>query len=125
MKNMFSVLGVAIILFAIAVAAHASGAGESQVTVFSGVRVFDGNKSIPMATVFVVGSEITEIFTNNQEIDTPANAEVISGEGMSSDQSHVLIFGLGKGNAKTVEVKFLNGVEMVERGSFSNTQLIF
>lgn len=49
----------------------------------------------------------------------------ISGEGMSSDQSHVLIFGLGQGSAQTVEVKFLNGVEMVERGSFSNTQLKF
>jgi hypothetical protein len=49
----------------------------------------------------------------------------ISGEGLSSDQSHVLIFGLGEGSATKVEVSYLSGTQASAEGKFSNTLLQF
>lgn len=47
----------------------------------------------------------------------------VSGEGLCSDQSHVLIFGLGKQKAVDVKVDFLNGASANRSGSFVNQLL--
>ena len=47
----------------------------------------------------------------------------ISGEGLCSDQSHVLIFGLESGHAKRVQVQFLNGKSLSKEGEFKNETL--
>ncbi len=49
----------------------------------------------------------------------------VVGEGLCSDQSHMLIFGLGQQKAKSVEVKYLNGQSRIETGNFANQTIIF
>ena len=49
----------------------------------------------------------------------------ISGEGLCSDQSHVLTFGLTNGAASSVVVQYLNGQIAEQTGSFSNQLLEF
>ncbi len=49
----------------------------------------------------------------------------IRGEGLSSDSSPVLIFGLGEEVAKSVKVRFLSGEERELDGPFSNGQALF
>ncbi len=72
-------------------------------------------------TVASIGAMVTVTRDDGSKLYKP----FISGEGLSSDQSHVLIFGLGDGRAKAVEVSYLSGPPMVQRGDFVNTQLIF
>ena len=74
-------------------------------------------------TVASIGAMVKVTLTDGSRLFKP----FISGEGLSSDQSHVLIFGLGQGSASTVEVNYLsgNGPPAIQRGDFVNTQLTF
>lgn len=47
----------------------------------------------------------------------------IVGEGLCSDQSHILIFGLGSQDAKSIAVNYLNGTAATRNGSFANQLL--
>lgn len=47
----------------------------------------------------------------------------VVGEGLCSDQSHVLTFGLGDGSASSVSVRYLDGRESNKAGQFSNQLL--
>jgi len=47
----------------------------------------------------------------------------VSGEGLCSDSSRVIIAGLGDGRASKVEVKYLDGSVVSRPGSFRNTKL--
>jgi len=49
----------------------------------------------------------------------------ISGEGLCSDQSHTLIFGLGDGSAADVQVNYLDGTSSKQNGEFVDTLLTF
>ncbi len=49
----------------------------------------------------------------------------ISGEGVCSDQSHVLIFGLGQDKAIDVVVTYLNGKSQRKSGELFNTTVVF
>jgi hypothetical protein len=49
----------------------------------------------------------------------------ISGEGLCSDQSHILIFGLGNSAAKRVDVEYINGLSDSQSGTFKNQMLTF
>jgi hypothetical protein len=68
-----------------------------------------------------IGATVTVTRADGSKLYKP----FISGEGMSSDQSHVLIFGLGEGSAKTIEVSYLSGAEAVVQGNFSNQLVQF
>ena len=72
-------------------------------------------------TVASIGAMVTVTLTDGSRLFKP----FISGEGLGSDQSHVLIFGLGEGSASTVEVSYLSGPPAIRRGDFVNTQLTF
>lgn len=72
-------------------------------------------------TVASIGATVTVTRADGGKLYKP----FISGEGLGSDQSHVLIFGLGDGSASTVEVSFLDGSSAEQSGNFINTQLIF
>ena len=72
-------------------------------------------------TVASIGAMITVTRDDGSKLYKP----FISGEGLSSDQSHVLIFGLGDGSAKAVEVSYLSAPSAVQRGNFANTLLTF
>ena len=54
---------------------------ESALTVFSSVRVFDGERVIPTATVVVQGTEITRVITESVDFEIPNGAIVIDGSG--------------------------------------------
>ena len=49
----------------------------------------------------------------------------VVGEGLCSDQSHVLIFGLGKASATRVQVRFIDGEMELRDGDFVNETLVF
>ncbi|MCZ6819814.1 MAG: CRTAC1 family protein [Calditrichaeota bacterium] len=51
--------------------------------------------------------------------------DVVSGEGLSSDQSHVQIFGLGDALATEVSVQYLDGRVETKTGNYSNTLIRF
>jgi hypothetical protein len=72
-------------------------------------------------TVASIGAMVTVTRTDGSKLYKP----FISGEGLSSDQSHVLIFGLGGGKASIVEVNYLSGPTAIRRGEFVNTRLVF
>jgi hypothetical protein len=44
----------------------------------------------------------------------------VSGEGLCSDPSHIMIFGLGDQEAQTVTVKYLSGETKTLEGPFVN-----
>jgi hypothetical protein len=49
----------------------------------------------------------------------------VSGEGLSSDSSHVIIAGLGGQRAEKVTVRYVNGHTVERSGSFRNQTLSF
>ena len=49
----------------------------------------------------------------------------VSGEGLCSDPSHVLTFGLGAANASAITVNFLDGTEMHREGPLRNELVTF
>jgi hypothetical protein len=51
--------------------------------------------------------------------------DFVSGEGLSSDQSHIQIFGLGDTGAKEVSVRYIDGRVDVKTGDFVNTIVTF
>jgi hypothetical protein len=53
------------------------------------------------------------------------NQVFISGEGLNSDQSHILIFGLGKSTAKQIDIQYINGLSETRQGNFKNQLLEF
>jgi hypothetical protein len=73
----------------------------------------------------------------NQVSSIAANVEVtlndgstltkafVSGEGLCSDPSHVLTFGLGEGRAASVEVSYIDGSRSERSGDFRNQLLSF
>ncbi len=44
----------------------------------------------------------------------------VSGEGLCSDSSHIITFGLGKSSAKNISVEYINGKKDVKSGNFMN-----
>lgn len=44
----------------------------------------------------------------------------VSGEGLCSDSSHIITFGLGKSFAKNIKVTYINGKQDVKNGKFTN-----
>jgi enediyne biosynthesis protein E4 len=72
-------------------------------------------------TINSIGAMVTVTRSDGSKLYKP----FISGEGLCSDQSHTLIFGLGKGSAAEVQVNYLDGTSASQTGDFVNTQLTF
>jgi hypothetical protein len=49
----------------------------------------------------------------------------VSGEGLCSDQSHVLIFGLGDRKARNIQVNYIDGTKTTRSGLFRNEAVVF
>ena len=47
--------------------------------------------------------------------------DFVSGEGLSSDQSHIQIFGLEDASATEIKVQYINGEKETRTGNFVNT----
>lgn len=72
-------------------------------------------------TVNSIGAMVTVTRSDGSKLYKP----FISGEGLCSDQSHILIFGLGNGNAVDVQVNYLDGTSSNQNGEFADTLLTF
>jgi len=70
-------------------------------------------------TVKSVGAKVTVTLVDG----TTLHNNFIVGEGLCSDQSHILIFGLGDQSAKSVLVRFLDGDTINRDGTFVNQVL--
>lgn len=72
-------------------------------------------------TVSSIGAMVTVTLSDGNKLYKP----FITGEGLCSDQSHTLIFGLGKGSATDIQVNFLDGTSKSENGEFIDTLVTF
>jgi len=70
-------------------------------------------------TVKSIGAKVVVALTDGTQLH---NTFVV-GEGLCSDQSHILNFGLGSQSAKSVSVQFLDGDVVNRNGSFVNQVL--
>jgi hypothetical protein len=70
-------------------------------------------------TVKSIGAKVMVTLDDGSRL----HSTFIVGEGLCSDQSHVLSFGLGKQQAKAISINYLNGEVINRNGAFSN-QLI-
>ena len=70
-------------------------------------------------TVASIGSKVTVTLENGETI----HQTFVVGEGLCSDQSHVMIFGLGQQSAREVSVKNINGTSNTQSGNFRNQTL--
>ncbi len=68
-----------------------------------------------------VGAEVTVTLDDGEQLVQT----FVVGEGLLSDQSHILIFGLGSRQAVTVSVVNLDGSSREQTGQFSNQTLTF
>ena len=68
-----------------------------------------------------VGAEVTVSLDNDEQLVQT----FVVGEGLLSDQSHILVFGLGKNKATSVSVQRLNRTTEEQSGSFSDQMLLF
>ena len=68
-----------------------------------------------------IGATVKVTLDNGEILSRP----YVSGEGLCSDSSHIIIFGLGKQHATEVNVSYLGKKEMKKQGSFKNQLLVF
>ena len=99
---------------------HVNIAGRSQAFISKGgdagyLKVKLPNQVSSIAATVIVslddGTSLTKLF--------------VSGEGLCSDPSHVLTFGLGAANASAITVNFLDGTEMHREGPLRNELVTF
>ncbi len=98
---------------------HANLAGSSRAFLSKGgdgsylkIRLSDSVESI--------GAMVTITLDNGKHLYLP----YVSGEGLCSDSSRILIAGLGSSNAVKVSVKFLDGRIVEREGTFRNETLV-
>jgi len=72
-------------------------------------------------TVESIGAMVTVTTDDGKTLKRP----FISGEGLCSDQSHILSFGLNNQKAMKIDVHYLNGNNESQSGSFDNTMVRF
>ena len=70
-------------------------------------------------TVQSIGAMVTVTREDGKKLYLP----YVSGEGLCSDSSRVIIAGLGDSKATSVEVKYLDGTTVQRQGSYRNTSL--
>ncbi len=70
-------------------------------------------------TVDSIGAKVTV----TRDDGSTLQQTFIVGEGLCSDQTHTLTFGLANGDARTIDVAWLNGKAASRQGNFKNTLL--
>jgi len=72
-------------------------------------------------TVSSIGTMVEITLEDGSTINKP----YVTGEGLVSDSSHVIIVGLGAQKAVMVRVKYLGGPQAIQKGSFQNETISF
>jgi hypothetical protein len=73
------------------------------------------------ANVSSIASTITVNLSDGRTLSRP----YVSGEGLCSDSSRIIVFGLGDASVTEVKVNYIDGREEVKKGSFRNQLLRF
>jgi len=97
---------------------HANLAGPSKAFLSKGGDGGYLKVSLP-DTVKSIGAMVTVTLDNGKRLYLP----YVSGEGLCSDSSRILIAGLGGGKATNINVKFMDGSVIEREGSFRNEML--
>ncbi len=99
---------------------HVNLLGPQQVFISQGGN--QGHLKVKLAnTVESIGTKVTVTLDDESTIVQ----YFVVGEGLCSDQAHVLTFGLGDRNATSVDIKPLHGEPIVQTGKFRNQLLSF
>ncbi len=72
-------------------------------------------------TVSSIAAIVVVTLTDGTTLTKP----FVSGEGLCSDPSHVLIFGLGEQQATGVSVRYIDGMQHEQSGSWRNDMVRF
>jgi hypothetical protein len=98
---------------------HVNLAGRSQAFISKGGDAGHLKVKLPN-TVSSIAASVTITLDNGSTLYQP----FVSGEGLCSDPSHVMIFGLGQKRAESVSVRYLDGREETQSGSWRNATLV-
>lgn len=99
---------------------HVNIAGRSQAFLSNGGSAGHLKVKLP--------NQVSSIAANVQvtlDDGTVLYKPFISGEGLCSDPSHILIFGLGNQNAKSISVSYIDGRQELLSGSWRNDMVTF
>jgi hypothetical protein len=99
---------------------HVNLAGRSQVFLSQGGEAGYLKVKLPN-NVASIAATVTVTLDDGTTLMKP----FVSGEGLCSDPSHVLIFGLGKHTATNVAVNFIDGTGQSRDGTLRNTTAAF
>ena len=99
---------------------HINIAGKSRAYINKGGSANYLKVKLP-DTIASVGAKIKVIQSDGKMICR----DYVSGEGLSSDQSHIQIFGLGGNSATKVTVEYISGKKEVKTGNFTNEVVSF
>jgi len=99
---------------------HVNIAGHSKAFINKGGNSHYLKVKLPNDIAFIA-AKIKVTLSNG----TLLYRDVISGEGLGSDQSHIQIFGLGDASATEIYVKCVNGTEFIKTGDLYNTLVEF
>jgi hypothetical protein len=97
---------------------HVNLAGRSQAFISEGGDAGYLKVKLPN-TVSSIAASVTVTLNDGSTLYQP----FVSGEGLCSDPSHVMIFGLGQQRVESVSVRYLDGREQATSGSWRNATL--
>ncbi len=97
---------------------HVNILGEMQVYLSEGGDQNHLKVKLPN-TLSSIGARVSVTLADGNVL----NQYFVVGEGLVSDQSHMLIFGLNNSTATSISVQFLNGKTQEQTGDFSNTTI--
>lgn len=97
---------------------HVNLLGEQKVFLSNGGNANYLKVKLPN-TVVSVGAKVKVNLESGESI----YSTFVVGEGLCSDQSHILTFGLGQQKAVSISVDYLDGTSRIQEGAFSNQQI--
>lgn len=100
---------------------HINIAGPSQAFISTGDTANGFLKIQLPDTIASIGAIATVTLEDGTQIYKP----FVSGEGLASDSSHMIIAGLGDQSATSVDVTYLDGTTAIQSGSFRDETLTF
>lgn len=100
---------------------HVNIAGKSQAFLSTGETPNGFLKIRLPETLSSIGAMVEVTLEDGAILHKP----YISGEGLASDSSRMIIAGLGAQKARAVRVRFLDGITAIQQGSFRNETVTF
>lgn len=99
---------------------HINIAGQSKAFINKGGKAHYLKVKLPN-TIESIAAKIKVTLSNGKVL----HRNVVSGEGLGSEQSCVQIFGLGNATATDIVVNYIDGRQEAKNGDYKNTQIIF